>query len=385
MLVLVLVLMAAVPVFADTGLQEGGSAIIITKRLLVAPGLTVPDGTFEFVVTPQETEGVTAPDINSENKVTLTTTASDPLSVPETGTNGYYFKDYSVTVIPEDVDVDTIFSHAGIYVYTVAETPNTFTLGSNPTMTYSDLTYQMTVYVANTSSGDLEITDVGFRLYANNTAGEKADPVFTNIYAKAVPFTVSKTVLHASGNNYADLTKEFSYSLGMTIPGADAATYTGVIYDKDGDATGDTVTLTFDGSSVPNTASNVTFTLSHGETLVFDGNNGSTLLPLGATYTITETGTTGYTPSVDLTSGAQVAGTTEITFDPTPAAAGSSITVTKALLVDDDNAADFTNTYKTVTPTGILMDNLPFVLLILVACGGLVAYLVLKRRKAHNR
>lgn len=63
--------------------------------------------------------------------------------------------------------------------------------------------------------------------------------------------------------------------------------------------------------------------------------------------------------------------------------------VENAAVVSDStaNAADVTNTYdddKDETKTGITMNNLPFIVLALVALGGLVAYVVVRRRNADE-
>lgn len=49
-----------------------------------------------------------------------------------------------------------------------------------------------------------------------------------------------------------------------------------------------------------------------------------------------------------------------------------------------NNKVDVTNTYKPVSPTGILISNLPFIIMILVAVGGIVLYVVSRRRR-HDR
>jgi hypothetical protein len=43
--------------------------------------------------------------------------------------------------------------------------------------------------------------------------------------------------------------------------------------------------------------------------------------------------------------------------------------------------ADFTNTREEITPTGIIMNNLPYVGLILLAVAALIAYIAVKSKK----
>ena len=54
---------------------------------------------------------------------------------------------------------------------------------------------------------------------------------------------------------------------------------------------------------------------------------------------------------------------------------------------DTQNTTAFTNTYSggdDTTPTGILMNNLPYIILLLVVLGGLTGYIVSKRRKEQE-
>lgn len=91
-----------------------------------------------------------------------------------------------------------------------------------------------------------------------------------------------------------------------------------------------------------------------------------------------ETGVPGYLPSVSIT------GDPAATITPDPLEKGEAANV-EGLLAPGTNTVAFTNEYQSASPTGIFMDNLPFILLILVAVGGIVAYLAVKRRKAHSK
>ena len=68
--------------------------------------------------------------------------------------------------------------------------------------------------------------------------------------------------------------------------------------------------------------------------------------------------------------------------------AGAALAATEVTVNDADtgsNAAAFTNTstYEP-TPTGILMNNLPYIILILVVLGGLTGYVASKRRREQE-
>ena len=58
---------------------------------------------------------------------------------------------------------------------------------------------------------------------------------------------------------------------------------------------------------------------------------------------------------------------------------------TKNLVGEAENKVTFTNTHKGVVPTGILMNNLPFILLVAVAIVAFVSLAVIKRRRTSGK
>jgi len=60
-------------------------------------------------------------------------------------------------------------------------------------------------------------------------------------------------------------------------------------------------------------------------------------------------------------------------------------TPTAVIIGVNANSAAYTNTYKTVTPTGIDLNNLPFIMMLVIAAGAFVAFAAVKSRKrAHS-
>jgi len=112
----------------------------------------------------------------------------------------------------------------------------------------------------------------------------------------------------------------------------------------------------------------VSFKLKHNQYLSFVD------MDEGATYKVTEQAATDYTPSYQLTingaMGNKVNGTQ-----------GQSLPMTSAITITSgkDEAA-FTNTYKTITPTGIAVDDLPYYAAIAIAVIGLGGYLFYRIR-----
>jgi len=374
-------------------LNTGGTAAdpagaLLRKVLELPVGVNVPASTFTFKFDAVTVDGIANDDTNMpeiENK-TISFTSFDPAgaSVPtdvavDTATKP------GVVIVSKDSAADILstptptWPHAGEYVYTVTEVTGTEDINSGK-MTYSTESYQMTVYVVNeidsgSFTGDYYVRAVGFKKLVDSTM-EKADPVFTNQYRKTTELEVSKEV----EGDYADTTKDFNFVITMVKSPlettADASIkYTGKVYDKDGALSPEVAfDVEHDGMNLTGT-----FKLKHGQYIVFEG------LPAGTTYTLSEDLTAAnekqYTPSVGLTVNGDVPG----------AGVGAIVNADRVFTIggttpinlgEGDNFADWTNTHAEVNPTGILLNNLPFILLILAAIGGFIWFVVAKRRKA---
>jgi len=397
--------------------KQTGATAIISKTLNVAPG-AVFDTTenFSFVITK---EGLMKPD------GTIDTTATIPTLTTPTVIAGTAFTGGTLntvtgmmeqTVRTTDLLASATFLHAGVYVYTITETA-----GSTNGMDYSLAEYQMIVYVENAVEADgvtvstpvvTTVTNVGFRKVRNDNgttptlvapeaddnvplvsgqAYPKASPDFVNELNPLVNFSVAKKV----AGEFADTTKEFTFTPVFTRPETQKVkdetvdrTYTGYIYVDGVKAVSPErpVVVTFEKTKLE--SDTLTFTLKHNESLRFNiaPHADDSGLPSGTTYTLVETGTLGYTASAEVwnnittTSGETVPGT----------GAGDDLEIAEAPVGTDltlginTNASVWTNTYRDVTPTGILLNNLPFILLIVVSIGGFVGYIAHKRRKATN-
>jgi hypothetical protein len=124
--------------------------------------------------------------------------------------------------------------------------------------------------------------------------------------------------------------------------------------------------------------------LKHGQKIVF------TDLPIGSNYAAVETGETHYTPKVTMViDGAasfdrhDAEGATLYT-GPVATAANSASSAGAVLIGESANTASFLNTYQTVTPTGILIDNLPFLMILLGAVSAFIIFIVVKSRKRRE-
>lgn len=279
------------------------------------------------------------------------------------------------------------FTEAGKYEYTVKETE------SNPVITdsayekliMSKAEYKMTVYVVEDSTGACKVDQIVVNKTKDdkgNTAegkvdiGDKADSNtfnFVNTYVQEAgtgpnPSTpnptyndngalkVSKTIAAPEGS--IDSSATFNFTATFAFPeGTDANTLGGVKGN---------------GEDVSLTEGVYTFTLKHNDSLKFTG------LPVGTKITVKETGAANYkgSASVVLNGG-----------DAKIVAAGKYHEDLTAVDGDNDklgqnkNTVDVTNTYNHVPTTGIIMNTLPYVLMIALCGAALFGFVAFKRRR----
>lgn len=163
---------------------------------------------------------------------------------------------------------------------------------------------------------------------------------FTNTYTKLVAIDVSKVVTGSLG----DRTKDFPFTVSVTVNGAPYSDYT---------LTKNEVTLD----------ENASFTLRHGETVVVTG------VPKGATVRVSEA-------MADYTAEIAITGTG------TPKELKETTTMgVEVVGVDEDTALVFTNTKNPTIDTGILLDSMPYVVILGIAIFGIAVYVVRKRKK----
>lgn len=255
----------------------------------------------------------------------------------------------------------------GVYEWTVTEQK-----GTTEGMTYDSSEYYFVV-VKDSSGGKTSYTCA---VYDSENA--KSDKMaFENLYNKKIDpeynaLSVSKTIIVPEGAQI-DETKSFTFTATVNKP--DVCTDTKFTYQLGNN--------NFEAEyNVP-----FTFTLKHGEELVARN------LPEGATYTITESGEKNYKASAvygDYTGtkdgdGEWVKGDGE---EVKASAVGESLTVPQTGTVKIGNQgsyADFTNTMgEEPSPTGLLISNLPYIALVVVAAAGIAVYFAARKRKAYE-
>ena len=332
-------------------MAEKATAPDVEKTFTVAEGSAIPAAEFQFIA---ESIDTTAPDLLINN---ITYTANDADSVK------------TVQILSEDGDQLTgaDFPHAGVYKYTVKETNDGDQTPdqNNDEFIYDPKAYRLNIYVQNT--GDtLEIS----QFEVLNEENEKEDSLaFKNTYKKRgnADDVASLTITKKTTGTYADKTKDFSFTI--TIWPSSTETEEDIVYI--GKIGTEEIKVPADGET------EVGFTLRDGESLVFEN------LPAGTRYLVTEIGAKdGYTPSVEVIENGSVSVSGKKVADEADLASNGEDN-TNNLVGENENRVVFTNTYEDITPTGIILNNLPFVILIGTAAAGFIAYVVVRRKIAR--
>lgn len=334
--------------------------------------------TYNTEVAKEETFSFTATQKNGAGLVSTKALPTMPkISFTET--------DKETTTKREKVEFPA-YTEAGKYEYTVTENQTAtpaVTNGEHEKMIMSEAEYKMDVYVENTSTGGCQIANIIVNKAKDDkgettTATGKVDISntdkngfkFTNTYVQEAgtgdkpsnpgedyntygSLNVSKTI-NKNGANSASTTDEFSFQATFKFPtGTDANTLGGV------KANGSAITL-IDGAC--------DFKLKNGEKEKFTG------LPVGTTMTVTESATPNYKGSAAVV----INGVTQDTV--TASKYDEAITVSDKKLGQKKNTVDVTNTYNNVPVTGIIMNNLPYIAMIVIGAAALVVYVQNKRK-----
>lgn len=381
-----------VPTFADdndvaTAKANGETSakVAINKVLNIAEGITTPEATFTFTFTPKtgtSSNGAPYETISDSNgKIAaknVVYSKSDLLQPNQT----------SIKKDTGNIFESVTYTHAGEYVYTVAETQNVgwAQILKNSvaidSMTYDNRSYEMHVIVKNKQSSGVYISSVYFKLVSTSSTAkvkpsEKGElykyDLFVNTYRKNAgkitnpneptpnkpkpenfnPGAKSLVIKKLVEGDSADKTKDFTFKLTFTKASTDdQGTFVGQV---------GSTSYTFENGKEK------TITLHHDQSLVFDN------LPAGTRYKLVESGSQGYKATASYNENGVIRNQT--------GTASADFTQTSILVGEKPNDNTITNSLPDVTPTGLLIDNLPFILMIGLGLAGFVV-LSKKRRQA---
>lgn len=345
---------------------DGGTTTTVKEAYISKTFNTVvgKNETFSFKAEPVagNTAKVTIPDISFSASETGSTTKTAKVSFPT-------------------------WPDAGKYEYTVTESQTAdpaITDEEHQKMIMSQAEYTMDVYVTNGDSG-LEIANI----IVNKTKDDKGTSAtgkvdisdtdkngfnFTNTYAQEAgtgtdptkpdptyttdgSLNVTKKI-NANGGTL-DTKKAFDFTATFTFPkGTDATTLGGV---KDAD--GKIITINEDGT--------------YKFTLTANGNMKFTGVPVGTQISVVESATPNYKGSAESVFNGQ---------KQTPVEASKYNTAFNIAntLGQKQNKVVVTNTYDYVPTTGIIMNTLPYVLMIALCGAALMAFVAFKRRRLQK-
>lgn len=278
---------------------------------------------------------------------------------------------------------------AGKYEYTVKETesdPVVPTSNEHEKLIMSQAEYKMDVYVVENTSGALEIDKILVNKVRDDKGSEATGKVdigsepskngfeFVNTYAQEAGTGPNPSTPDTDYTKYGSLnvSKKIDAQDG-TINTEDTFKFTATFaFPKGTDAT------TLGAKAGTNdlelgTDGTYTFNLKHNESLKFTG------LPVGTKITVTEAGAANYKASASVVlNGGTATTVSEAKYHEALTA------VTDGKLGQNTNTVDVTNTYNYVPTTGIIMNTLPYVLMIALCGAALMAFVAFKRRRLQK-
>lgn len=351
--------------------------------------------TYQTEVKKEMTFNFTATQVTGDNRDDLVKTAVT-CTIPNIAFTGTDFTSETGTYkkVSQKIEFGD-FTEAGKYEYTVKEGASEPAIKNNEyeKLIMSKAEYTMDVYVVEDNGGKFNIekiivtktkndnetnanggkVDIGSDLSKNgfnfvntyvqeagtgeNPDPDKPDPNYTENGALNVSKIVTKNVDSADSTN-APAEDKFDFTATFVFPeGTDKNTLGGVKGN---------------GSDVTLTNGQCTFQLGNGENMKFTG------LPVGTKITVTETAKANYKASAKVTiNGVEQTAVTATKYN-------EEIKVENKKLGQKKNTVDVTNRYNNVPTTGIIMNTLPYVLMIALCGAALTAFVVFKRKKAQR-
>lgn len=311
---------------------NGVANATLTKKLVVAEGIAPQSMTFKFTVGDGQAD--TAKSVKAG--IVGNGFVQPSVTFSKTGDDQYTANTYS-----QDFTMDLVkllganFNKVGKYAYTISENDTKI-----PGITKDNRTLKMIITVVNKTSENLDYnTGYGYYVGLFNQDGSKADD-FTNTY-NAYNLTVEKVVK----GNFADLNDPFTFNITLSKDANKDNNYAGAIVNvSDSTNPANNASWAIDGTTR-------TITLKHKQTATISN------LPVGVTYTVTETRTDGWVYDTK--------GEVE----------------TATAINADKNEVTITNEHEGTPDMGVVLDNAPYIaMLAIVAIGG-VALMLNKRRR----
>ena len=376
----------AMPAYAETAIGAPGAVqeqIKITKRLVMPEGVTTPVGkTFTFNIVGASGSGTittgtdnsvfdvkTAPEgagavvVDNAGTATIADTTRTPINGEDGQPTGNVYVDATATLNLPTTD----YLDAGVYKYTITE--DAVNVGSNEDYVDHTTALDLYLFVEHVDTDSDEVLDdykiTGAVIYPKDAAANNSgkSDIYTNYYmldasgeSKVGSLKIEKVI----DGTMASLNDEFTF----TITGLDMSkTYN--TSDRD-------VKLGKVGEGTVNTV-----TLNGGEDLIIYG------VDAKEDYVVKENANDkGYSISAVVTNDKDEVLEDDVNYtsaDSEELAQVATNGVTVDVNVDKQTDVTFTNTRDAVSPTGLVMDIAPYVLLVVAAAAG--CFIFMRKRR----
>lgn len=281
----------------------------------------------------------------------------------------------------------------GEYVYTVKSTSTVTKAKNDDVFTASNAEYKLNIFVAQHTNGKLYIKGLSII----NTKNDAGTDTGNNTKVDGKPGTTTGgTASNFSGlkfvNEYAakagsvdptvpDPNKPASYAFKVTNNTESKGTqigsfnYTMTVTKPSGITTADNTYVYYvDGVQNSGTyGSAVTFTLENAKSMMIKS------CYAGSKVTVDQKGVANWTATAETTFNG-VKDTQKLS-----AAVGKNLQVANKTLGQKENKVDYTNTYKDIAVTGIIVNNFPFIIMIGMAIVAFAGIVVMNSKKRMNR
>lgn len=324
MFAIILALSMGTVALADEGKYDDMSTVTITKDyILTNPGTISPAETFTFSELKNFSVTDAAEGVTTDNMPTPTI-SSISYDLGDAGSDN--MSRTAVITLPDD------YSSVGVYTYTFTENP-----GETAGVTYYDKEIKLVVTVLQGENGKLRVAAV----HTETEGGKSKTDKFPNVYS-AGSLAITKVVT----GNMGDQSKYFNVT--VTLNGEEGKEYAESYAVTGGSFSGNPESIKID---VP-----TEFQLKHGDTITIEN------LPYGVTYTVVEDD---YTVDED----------GKKDYDN----AVYTLSDENCKIDSDFDTVTITNNKNQDVDTGILLDNVPYVLLLACVFGGMSVFFAKRR------
>lgn len=285
----------------------------------------------------------------------------------------------------------------GEYVYTVKSTSTVTKAKTNDVFTASKAEYKLNIFVAQDTNGKLYIkglsivntkndagTANGDGTKVNGNPGTTTDGIesnfsglkFVNEYVAKAGSVVDPTdpivpdpedpstyAFKVTNNvvNKKDQAGNFKYTMTVTNPAGITTADSSYVYFVNGE------------KKSGNYGEAVTFTLPAGKNMMIRS------CYAGSKVTVDQQGVANWTATAKTMFNGKADSST------LTAAVGKNLKVENKTLGQNENKVDYTNTYKDIAVTGIIVNNFPFIIMIAIAVVAFVGIVAMNSKKRMNR